>query len=337
MRLRELFENVYEAPEEASTEFDGGLKTIGISYGRFNPPHKGHKAVWKAASANPIWFIGTNQSTENADNPLPYDVKLQCMAAVFPAVAGHVVPEQSLLTLASSVYEQYGENVQLRVYTDEDWLVKTLTQYNGIMEQKHGGYKFQQIDHIKTQRLASSTELRNAVRAGDPKKFYKEMGIDANTQIEFNERNLPAFELVAHFLKKYPEKVKKAEVAETKQAGKGGMKKIDPTHKAAMRNASTLPGLNMSTGSGGAYMNYRMGIALAGAPTFPTKMEADNWIGGDPLISSYTEEEFEMVKAAAKQVGAGTIQNWSGKRSEEVADVNKTSAVAKVKKNKYGI
>ena len=57
MRLRELFENVYEAPEEASTEFDGGLKTIGISYGRFNPPHKGHKAVWKAASANPIWFI----------------------------------------------------------------------------------------------------------------------------------------------------------------------------------------------------------------------------------------------------------------------------------------
>jgi len=308
MRLRELFENVYEAPEEASTEFDGGLKTIGISYGRFNPPHKGHKAVWKAASANPIWFIGTNQSTENADNPLPYDVKLQCMAAVFPAVAGHVV-----------------------------WLVKTLTQYNGIMEQKHGGYKFQQIDHIKTQRLASSTELRNAVRAGDPKKFYKEMGIDANTQIEFNERNLPAFELVAHFLKKYPEKVKKAEVAETKQAGKGGMKKIDPTHKAAMRNASTLPGLNMSTGSGGAYMNYRMGIALAGAPTFPTKMEADNWIGGDPLISSYTEEEFEMVKAAALQVGAGTIENWSGKRSEEVADVNKTSAVAKVKKNKYGI
>jgi hypothetical protein len=80
-----------------------------------------------------------------------------------------------------------------------------------------------------------------------------------------------------------------------------------------------------------------MGIALAGAPTFPTKMEADNWIGGDPLISSYTEEEYDMVKAAALQVGAGKIQNWSGKRSEEIADVNKTSAVAKIKRNKYGI
>jgi hypothetical protein len=66
-------------------------------------------------------------------------------------------------------------------------------------------------------------------------------------------------------------------------------------------------------------------------------MEADNWIGGDPLISSYTEEEFEMVKKAALQVGAGKIQNWSGKRSEEIADVNKTSTVAKIKRNKYGI
>ncbi len=115
----------------------------------------------------------------------------------------------------------------------------------------------------------------------------------------------------------------------------GGMKKISPEQKAAMKNASTLPALNMSTGSN--YMNYRMGIAMAGAPTFPTKMEADNWIGGDPLLSTYTDEEFEMVKAAARQVGAGTIQNWSGKRSEEVADVNKTSPVAKKKKNKYGV
>jgi hypothetical protein len=117
--------------------------------------------------------------------------------------------------------------------------------------------------------------------------------------------------------------------------GKGGTMPIDKNKKAAMKNATTLPGLNMATGS--MYKNYRMGIALAGAPTYPTKMAADNWIGGDPLISSYTEEEYEMVKAAALQVGAGTIENWSGKRSEEMADVNKTSTVAKIKKNKYGI
>lgn len=119
------------------------------------------------------------------------------------------------------------------------------------------------------------------------------------------------------------------------KVGKGGTKPIDSEKKTAMKNTSTIPGLNMATGS--MYKNYRMGIALAGAPDYPTKMEADNWIGGDPLISSYTEEEYEMVKAAALQVGAGTIENWSGKRSEEMADVNKTSTVASPKKNKYGI
>ena len=115
----------------------------------------------------------------------------------------------------------------------------------------------------------------------------------------------------------------------------GKMKKINADQKASMQNASTMPALNQSTGS--AYMNYRMGVALAGAPDYPTKMEADNWIGGDPLLSTYTDEEFEMIKKAAKQVGAGTIQNWSGKRSKEVADVNKTSPVATIKKNKYGV
>ena len=114
-----------------------------------------------------------------------------------------------------------------------------------------------------------------------------------------------------------------------------GMRKITKDQKASMKNASTMPALNQSTGS--AYMNYRMGIALAGAPDYPTKMEADNWLGGDPLLSTYTDEEFEMIKQAAKQVGAGTIQNWSGNRSKEVADVNKASPVSKPKKNRYGV
>lgn len=114
-----------------------------------------------------------------------------------------------------------------------------------------------------------------------------------------------------------------------------GMRKISKDQKSAMKNASTIPALNQSTGS--AYMNYRMGLALAGAPDYPTKMEADNWLGGDPLLSTYTDQEWDMVQAAAKQVGAGTIQNWSGRRSQETADVNKTSTVANIKPNRYGV
>lgn len=115
----------------------------------------------------------------------------------------------------------------------------------------------------------------------------------------------------------------------------GGLKDIEPTAKAAIKNAITHSTMNPSTGS--AYLNYRMGIALAGAPTYPTKMEADNWIGGDPLMSSYTDEEYEMIMAASDVVGAGHGKNWSGKRSEEIPGTNKTSPVAAVKKNKYGV
>ena len=114
-----------------------------------------------------------------------------------------------------------------------------------------------------------------------------------------------------------------------------GMKKIDPTQKSAMKNAMTFPAMNQSTGS--AYLGWRMGIALAGAPDYPTKMEADNWIGGDPLLSTYTQEEMDMVNAAAKAIGGGKAQNWSGKRSQELSDTHKTSPIAKPKKNKYGV
>ena len=312
---------------------------IGIIFGRFNPPHKGHKAAWQMAGKLPYWYVGTNKDTQGPKDPLPYDVKIEAMKTVWPGIEGHLMSEQSWLTLASHCFKSHPDAKTLVCFTDEDWVTKTIQQYNGV-QAAHGFYKFDDITQQATPRLSSATELRNAVRNGDRDAFAKAAGIPAQTPVAGH----PYFDLVAHYLAKYPEKVTKAKTIKEANSivrkireGRGGTQYMKPEEKAAMKNAMTLPALNMSTGSGGAYMNYRMAIALAGAPTFPTKIEADNWIGGDPLISSYTEEEFEMVKSAALQVGAGTIQNWSGKRSEEMADVNKTSTVAKPKKNKYGV
>lgn len=321
MKLRELFES---------------KGSVGIIFGRFNPPHKGHRAAWEMASENNAWYVGTNKSTQGPKDPLPYDVKIKAMATIMPEIKGHVIPETSWLTMASKVYKKYGE-IALNVYTDEDWVTKTLVAYNG-KEGAHGYYKFAAINQVPTPRLSSATALRAAVAAGDRDAFADAAGVPADTEVAGHA----FFDLVAHYLSQYSEKPKakkkvKEPVAEGSggKVGRGGTKPIDKEKKAAMKNASTLPGLNQSTGS--AYKNYRMGIALAGAPDYPTKIEADNWIGGDPLLSAYTDEEFEMIKKAALQVGAGTIQNWSGNRSEEVADVNKTSPVAKVKRNKYGV
>ena len=108
---------------------------------------------------------------------------------------------------------------------------------------------------------------------------------------------------------------------------------IPKDQKAAIRGAVTTPKGNMSTGS--ASLNYRMGIALAGAQEFPTKKTND--INGDPLFSTYTDEELEIINYAAKQVGGGKIKKISSNRSTEISNTNVVSPVAKPKRNKYGV
>ena len=104
-------------------------------------------------------------------------------------------------------------------------------------------------------------------------------------------------------------------------------------HSAPIKNATTYPGQNSSTGS--SYMNYRFGVALAGAPDFPA--DAEPWIGGDPLVAPYSKEETKMLDAAARMVGDNTKRTHSDSRSREMPEVNKTSTVANIKKNRFGI
>jgi hypothetical protein len=369
----------------------------GIIFGRFNPPHKGHKAAWQMASKCAYWYVGTNESTQGPKDPLPYDVKVQAMLTVWPGIKGHLVSEISWLTLASRCFDKHKDSTALICFTDEDWVTKTIQQYNGV-KGAHGFYKFDEITQQPTPRLSSATALRTAVQSGDRNAFTKAAGISSETPVAGH----PYFDLVAYYLAQFPEKVKKIKETarmsaavklqrawdrerakssasyerervrrelqgisdrmkpqeEPKKApslskdemterfldsltnalldeAKGGTKPIHGHHKAAIKNATTFPGMNQSTGS--AYLGYRMGIALAGAPDYPTKQEADNWIGGDPLLSPYTDEENEMINTAAKQVGGGKRQTWSNNRSLETADVNKTSTVAKPKRNKYGV
>ena len=375
MKLRELFENIYEQDGE---EFAGSLKTDGVCLGRFMLQKKGHKAVWQAAATNPIWYVGTNESTSGPKDPLPYDVKLQAMAAVWPKVAGHVIPEQSLLTLASRIYEEHGSNVHLKVYTDEEWLYKTLVQYNGVSDKPHGTYKFAQIDWVRTERLASATNLRAAVRAGDRKTFYQDMGIKPSVTIDVNGKDYPVFDVVAHYLNQYPEKVakpkKEVEVAE-EAAGVGIITKQNSTadvdastpgknlrafklaeqiaqlekelaestqKKITKRVQQSTTGLNTYGDSekvSGDYTSYRLGMAVAGANgKDPIDMKAKSWVGKKKTTHPYTKEEQDMLKQAYKVVGASYKDlNGGDMNSLELDSTNKTSPVAKPKRNKYGV
>lgn len=184
MLLRELFEAK-------------GNTTVGIIFGRFNPPHKGHRAAWEMAAQNDHWFVGTNKSTEGPKDPLPFKVKVEAMKTIYPELEGHIIAEQSWLTMASKIFSKYG-SVVLNVYTDEDWVTKTLLQYNG-KESAHGFYNFPSIQQQPTPRLSSATALRTAVVNGDRNAFSDAAGVSADTEIAGQS----FFDLVSHYLMPY--------------------------------------------------------------------------------------------------------------------------------------
>lgn len=183
-------------PKKISKTING---TVGLIFGRFNPPHQGHRAAWKLASENSSWYVGTNCNTQGPKDPLPYDVKIQAMKTVWPDVESHVKSHQSWLTIATEIYEQHG-NVKLKIYTDESWVLQTLQKYNGI-EKQHGYYNFSDIEAVKTPRLASATTLRRAAADNDREKFTQAAGVDAATIIN----NEQFFDIVKKHLGQYKE------------------------------------------------------------------------------------------------------------------------------------
>lgn len=116
---------------------------------------------------------------------------------------------------------------------------------------------------------------------------------------------------------------------------------IDESRKPLRKSVSqSMPNLTSSSfldNNNHPYLAYRFGVALAPSP------ESDNMhekgpIGSDFTMVDYTEGDAEIRKAAAKKMGI-KFDRGTGKGSEELPDsiINKTSVVAKPKRNKYGV
>ena len=71
---------------------------------------------------------------------------------------------------------------------------------------------------------------------------------------------------------------------------------------------------------------------MAGAPDYPTPPVGP--MAGDPLLSTYSDVELEIINKAAQAVGAGRIRKLSDNRSTEMDNTNKVSPVRKVKSYK---
>lgn len=94
---------------------------------------------------------------------------------------------------------------------------------------------------------------------------------------------------------------------------------------AAIKGAVSMPDISINKSNGNPYTQYRFGLAMAGAPDYPTK--AAGAFAGDPLLSTYTDAELDIINAAAKMVGAGKVKKLTSNRSEELSNTNTVSPV----------
>ena len=102
-------------------------------------------------------------------------------------------------------------------------------------------------------------------------------------------------------------------------------KKLPKSHYSALKGAISMPDISQTKQGGSPYTQWRFGIAMAGAPDYPTPPAGA--FAGDPLLATYSDADLEVINAAAKSVGAGRINKLTDNRSTEPDYVNKTSPV----------
>ena len=201
-----------------------------IIFGRFNPPHFGHRAAWDIAAEFPIWYVGTNQSTQGPKDPLPFDIKMEAMKTFMPELEDHLVAEQSWFTLASMVYKQHGA-VTLHIVTDANdakIFVPALQKQNGL-EGPHGFYKFNDIVWAEAKRQSEASKVRQAVKDNNPQDFETYSGVSANTEVAGH----PYFTLVRHFMMPYMQ----AEIDKEKQKAERERLKAEKEQQKAEKAA----------------------------------------------------------------------------------------------------
>ena len=72
-------------------------------------------------------------------------------------------------------------------------------------------------------------------------------------------------------------------------------KKMPNHHATALKGMISMPDISMTKQGGSPYTQWRFGIAMAGAPDFPTP--AAGAFAGDPLLATYTDVELEIGRA----------------------------------------
>jgi len=102
-------------------------------------------------------------------------------------------------------------------------------------------------------------------------------------------------------------------------------KRLPKSHASAIKGAVSMPDISQTKQGGSPYTQWRFGIAMAGAPDYPTPPAGA--FAGDPLLACYSDVDMDIINSAAKSVGAGRVNKLTDNRSTEADYVNRTSPV----------
>lgn len=94
---------------------------------------------------------------------------------------------------------------------------------------------------------------------------------------------------------------------------------------SALKGAISMPDISQTKQGGSPYAQWRFGIAMAGAPDYPTGPAGA--FAGDPLLTTYTDAEYDIIVAAAKMIGAGEVDRLTPNDSVENKSVNVVSPI----------
>lgn len=188
-------------------------KKMVITFGRFNPPTKGHiklldklevEAELRGAVDYKIYLSHTQKLP---DNPLPYNEKLQWLKKSAPHHAKHIDISSwnNIFQIAVGLWGQGVTDLIMVVGQDRvSEFQKLLEKYNG-QDARHGFYEFEDIEVVSAGERDPDAEGTTGASASKARKAAKEGNLEAFKKIVSDKLNPDQVEALYIELRDYME------------------------------------------------------------------------------------------------------------------------------------
>lgn len=147
------------------------MKSVVFTYGRFNPPHKGHRlmieqVIETARKTNKTPIIIVSHSVGNAKNPLPVENKLRILRRWFPDVT---ITSSAKDRSIAKITENFNQNSIMIVGANRQNSFKFLP--------------FKKVTVPRSNNAPSATMARSAAVAGNKNAFKNMTGYNLTNNL----------------------------------------------------------------------------------------------------------------------------------------------------------